>query len=55
MLNSTRNLRDWFMPVEGAPLTRHEILTRWPGPATRPTANTLWRWLSEEFGRLTGD
>jgi hypothetical protein len=29
----------------GTPLTRHEILDRWPAAATRPTANTLWRWL----------
>jgi hypothetical protein len=27
------------------PLTRHEIVIRWPSPVTRPTPNTLWRWL----------
>jgi hypothetical protein len=33
------------LAAEQAPLTRHEILARWPSPATRPTPNTLWRWL----------
>jgi hypothetical protein len=38
----------------GTPLTRQEILDRWPAPATRPTANTLWRWLKRgcELGAL---
>ena len=37
-----------------APLTHHEILTRCPSPVTRPTPNTLWRWLSRacELGVL---
>jgi hypothetical protein len=37
-----------------APLTRQEILSRWPTPATCPTANTLWRWLTRacELGIL---
>lgn len=29
-----------------SPLTRHEIRELWPDAATRPTANTLWRWLT---------
>jgi hypothetical protein len=43
-----------LLAAEPAPLTRHEILARWPSPATRPTANTLWRWLSRacELGVL---
>lgn len=36
----------------GTPLTRQEILDRWPYAATRPTANTLWRWLKR--GRALG-
>jgi hypothetical protein len=34
-----------LLAAEPAPLTRHEILAGWPSPATRPTPNTLWRWL----------
>jgi hypothetical protein len=29
-----------------APLSRQEILARWPTTSIRPTANTLWRWLT---------
>ena len=28
------------------PLTRQEILTRWPSAALRPAPITLWRWLA---------
>src|SRR6266496_5567190 len=40
--------------VGDLPHPRHEILTRWPSPATPPTSNTLWRWLSRacELGGL---
>jgi hypothetical protein len=37
-------LRALFAAAPG-PLTRHEILERWTSPATRPTLNTLWRWI----------
>ncbi len=36
--------------VSDLPHPRHEIPTRWPSPATRPTPNTLWRWLSRACG-----
>jgi hypothetical protein len=43
-----------LLAAAGAPLTRHEILSRWPSPVTRPTPNTLRRWLNRacELGVL---
>ena len=38
-------LRD-VLAHAGAPLSRQQILECWPNPVTKPTANTLWRWLA---------
>lgn len=41
----------------GTPLTRVEILVRWPQSASPPNATTLWRWLARgcEQGALVRD
>jgi hypothetical protein len=50
-LSQAWKILEGILSAASRPLTRRDILTRWPVTAAKPNAATLWRWLERFMGQ----